>query len=76
MPLIASGPAYRAMRALTPRIFTGREAASLDFVWQDTGAGVIEFTPIITGEVTEYDWNFGDGSEHSTTESPSHDYEA
>jgi len=76
MPLIPSGQNYRAMRILTPRVFAGADAASLDFEWEHLGGGVVEFTPIITGEVSEYDWDFGDGSVHSSEETPTHDYGA
>lgn len=76
MALIPAGRHYDAMKILTPKIFAGREAASIDFDWEAVGAGVVEFTPIITGEAQEYDWDFGDGSAHSNETNPTHDYEA
>ena len=74
MGIIIGGDHYRALKQMTPKIFAGAGAASVDFEWEHTGGGVVEFTPIVTGDIQEYDWGFGDGSEHSSEIEPTHDY--
>jgi PKD repeat protein len=36
----------------------------------------VQFTDESTGSIAGWDWNFGDGSTHSTTQDPSHTYNA
>lgn len=39
-----------------------------------TNSQLVTFANTSTGEITSYDWDFGDGSEHSTDESPTHTF--
>jgi hypothetical protein len=75
MPLI-SGPHYKALKQLTPKIFAGAGLASIDFSWIHQGEGIVAFTPIIKGDLQELEWDFGDESSHSNDELPIHDYGA
>jgi PKD repeat protein len=34
----------------------------------------VQFTDLSIGEITSWDWDFGDGSPHSTDQNPSHTY--
>jgi len=34
----------------------------------------VNFTDLSTGQITSWDWNFGDGSAHAHTQNPSHQY--
>jgi PKD repeat protein len=47
----------------------------LDFSYENISGAVVAFLPTVLDADT-YDWNFGDGSEHSSEAEPSHDYEA
>jgi hypothetical protein len=48
----------------------------VDFKYEYLGDNKVLFTPLINSPwpIDEYDWDFGDGSEHSNEESPTHDY--
>ena len=35
----------------------------------------VQFTDKSSGSVTNWDWNFGDGSTHGSTQNPSHTYQ-
>jgi hypothetical protein len=50
----------------------------IDFDYEHVGGDEVLFTPLISGgwPVEEYDWDFGDGSAHSSEVSPVHDYGA
>ena len=45
-----------------------------DYSWMETGLGERTFTDASTGNVTEWSWNFGDGSILSTEQNPVHAY--
>jgi hypothetical protein len=50
----------------------------VDFEYEHLGGNEVKFTPIISGGwlVDSYEWDFGDGSAHSSEVSPVHDYGA
>lgn len=47
-----------------------------DIVGDSTGQApfTVEFTDLSTGLVREYEWDFGDGSDHSFEQNPTHEY--
>jgi PKD repeat protein len=52
------------------------ENISVDFDFEATSDTEVNFTSDVTGIVAEaYDWDFGDGSAHSSEANPTHDYE-
>lgn len=50
------------------------EANEANFTYVVGEGGSVEFTNTSIGEVISFDWDFGDGSAHSTEENPTHIY--
>jgi PKD repeat protein len=56
---------------------TAATSVSANFTANPTSGQVpllVQFTDTSTGSITAWDWNFGDGSAHSSVQNPSHTY--
>lgn len=59
--------------ALSLPVLAPEDAPVADFVFQATGLEVT-FADLSTGNPTQFQWDFGDGSEVSTLQNPTHTY--